>query len=99
MEKSQKKKSPNTPPSTGTKRRRSPRQHNAIVHERGRGPVGRGVKMRNIEGRGRAFSSSSELESDNDNDSSEEDEQSFAIWAVKHVRFINFTSRLILHYQ
>jgi hypothetical protein len=74
MEKSHKKRSPNTPPSTGTKRRRSPRQHNAMVHKRGSGPVGRGVKMRNIEGRGRAFSSSSELESDNDDDSSEEDE-------------------------
>ena len=66
MEKSHKKRSPKTPPSTGTKRRRSPRQHNAMVHEKGSGPVGRGGKMRNIEERGRAFSSSSELESDNE---------------------------------
>ena len=74
MEKSQKKRSPNTHISTGTKRRRSPRQHNPMVCERGSGPVGRGGKIRNIEGRGRAFSSSSGLESDNNDDSSEEDE-------------------------
>ena len=74
MEKSQKKRSPNTHTSTGTNRRRSPRQHNPMACERGSGPVGRGGKIRNIEGRGRAFSSSSELESDNDDDSSEEDE-------------------------
>ena len=74
MEKSHKKRSPSTPPSTGTKRRRSPRQHNAMARERGSGPVGRGGKMRNIERRGRALSSSSELELDNDDDSSEEDE-------------------------
>ncbi len=62
------------PQSTGTKRRRSPRQHNPTGRERGSGPVGRGGKIRIIEGRGRAFSSLSELESDNDDDSSEEDE-------------------------
>ncbi len=62
------------PPSMGTKRRRSPRQHNPMGRKRGSGPVGRGGKIRIIEGRGRAFSSSSELELDNDDDSSEEDE-------------------------
>ncbi len=45
------------------------------MRERGSGPVGRGGKIGNIEGRGRAFSSLSELESDKDDDSSEEDKR------------------------
>ena len=75
MAKKQKDRTPYTPPSTGSKTRRSPRQKNPIVHERGSGVVGRGGKIGSIGGRGRVFSSSSESESEEDNESSEEVER------------------------
>ena len=52
-----------------------------MARKRGSGPVGRGGKMRNIEGRGRAFSSSSEEE--------EEDAQSWLVPVVKNADHFN----------
>jgi hypothetical protein len=75
MGKMQKKSPPKTPPSTGAKTRKSPRQQKATERKRGSGLVGRGGKIGKMGGRGRPFSSSSESESDEDDESNEEDER------------------------
>jgi hypothetical protein len=62
MGKTQKKSPPNTPPSTGAKTRKTPRQQKATERERGSGPVGRGGKLGKMGGRVRPFYTSSALE-------------------------------------
>jgi len=64
MGKTQKKSPKKTPPITGAKTRKNPRQQKATERERGSGPVGRGGKIGKMGGRGRPFYTSSESESD-----------------------------------